>query len=389
MNKKDQIQTRESRLRALSETGADTDMGKLLRTFWQPVAVAKDVEPGKAKAIRIMGEDLTLYRGESGKAYVVGGRCAHRLTLLHTGWVDGEKIRCMYHGWQYDGTGQCTERPAENDKGLPDVKIRSYPTQEYAELIFAYMGEGEPPEFNLPRKPIFEDPGYMVMAKSQIWPCNWFQQIENSMDAVHVSFVHRWGRIGAFGQVVSDKMPKLEYAETEAGIRQTATRGEGNVRISDWTFPNNNHIVVPNKTPDSPWLENGVWMVPVDDEQTIRFQVRAIQSKGPEEDQKFADYFNAHKGYNPTHFHDELFHEQKMPEDNVFELTPAQDYVAQIGQGAIVDRTQEYLGESDTGIVFMRKIFWREMDAMRSGKSTKEWCHLEKAIDLPKQGVAK
>lgn len=388
MTDNNKIHTRESRLRALSETGPDTTMGQLLRTFWQPVAVTGDVVAGKAKPIRIMGEDLTLYRGESGTAHVVGGRCAHRLTVLHTGWIEGDRIRCMYHGWQYDGTGQCTERPAEKDQGQPDVKIVSYPVKEYAGLIFAYMGEGEAPQFDLPRKDSFENPAYRVFAKSQIWPCNWFQQVENSMDAVHVSFVHRWGRIGAFGQAVSDKMPELAYAETEAGIRQTATRGKGNVRVSDWTFPNNNHIIVPNKTEGAPWIENGVWMVPVDDENTIRFQVRAIESKGDIEDQKFADYFNAHKHYNPTHFHDELFHEQKMPEDNVFELTPAQDYVAQIGQGTITDRTREWLGESDKGVVFMRKIFWREMDAIRQQKPTKKWVKLADSVELPTQGTA-
>src|SRR5712691_4004002 len=130
------------RLRLLSQTGPDTDMGKLLRRFWQPVAVSHAVKPGSAKLLRVMGEDLTLYRGEGGRAHLVGGRCAHRLTLLHTGWVQGDDIRCIYHGWKYDGAGRCNEAPAEGAATAAKVKIAGYPVHEYCGLIFAYMGEG-------------------------------------------------------------------------------------------------------------------------------------------------------------------------------------------------------------------------------------------------------
>src|SRR4051812_11629877 len=134
-------------LELLPQTAPGTPMGRLLRSFWQPVAITDDLKPGQPVPLRVLSEDLTLYRGESGKAYLVGGRCAHRCVVLHTGWVEGEQIRCMYHGWKYDGTGQCTEMPAEK-KSRPDlVKIEGYPTHEYAGLIFAYMGEGAAPEF--------------------------------------------------------------------------------------------------------------------------------------------------------------------------------------------------------------------------------------------------
>ncbi len=88
-------------------------MGTLLRKFWHPIALTDEVANGKARAVRVLGEDLTLYRGDSGQPHLVGGRCAHRCTVLHTGWVQGEQIRCMYHGWRYDETGLCTEIPAE------------------------------------------------------------------------------------------------------------------------------------------------------------------------------------------------------------------------------------------------------------------------------------
>src|SRR5882724_1975237 len=95
----------------LTHSAPGTDMGRLLRKFWQPVAPFDSVKPNSARGLRIMGEDLTLYRGQSGKAYLIAGRCAHRGTQLHTGWVQGEDIRCIYHGWTYDGRGQCTDAP--------------------------------------------------------------------------------------------------------------------------------------------------------------------------------------------------------------------------------------------------------------------------------------
>src|SRR5262245_9789319 len=89
--------------RLLHQTGADTLMGQLLRKFWQPVALSTDLKAGTACPIRVLGENLTLYRGKSGRPYLIGGRCAHRCSVLHTGVIDDEQIRCMYHGWRYSG----------------------------------------------------------------------------------------------------------------------------------------------------------------------------------------------------------------------------------------------------------------------------------------------
>ncbi len=374
-------------LNLLSQTAPNTTMGALLRRFWQPIAVAKELGPRAAKRIRILSEDLTLYRGESGRAYLVGGRCAHRSTLLHTGWIEGERIRCMYHGWQYDGSGQCIERPAEGDKGLPNVKIVSYPTYEYAGLIFAFMGEGQPPEFELPRKAAFERPDYLIFAKAQVWPCNWFQQVENSFDAVHVSFAHRWGQVGAFGEAVTAALPQLEYFETDAGVRQIATRPGDNPRINEWTFPNNNYLIVPCRNRNDPWVENSVWMVPIDDEHTMRIQIRAVESRSPAADADISAYFNEDDDYNPADYHDDLFNSKKMPADPGFALISAQDYVAQVGQGTITDRTQERLGKSDKGIVFLRRIFWRELKANVEGRPIKQWRKLRETVEMPKQGM--
>ena len=364
----------------LHETGRDTLMGRLIRRFWQPVALTQDVAKGKAHPIRIMGEDLTLYRGDSGTPYVVGGRCAHRCTVLHTGVVRGEEISCMYHGWRYDGEGLCTDIPAETRPRPDQVRIVAYPARDYAGLIFAYMGGGEPPTFDLPRKHQFESGERMLFAKREYWDCNWFQQVENSLDAVHLSFAHLWGVAGQFGSSISagGEIPTLEYAETSSGLRQIATRSNGNVRISDWTFPNNNHIVVPGPTKQSSWGHVSVWAVPIDDARTMRFRIYSTEPV----DEATAARIRGDLDFEPTE------HAQALFSGNLLGLSDqsiisAQDYVAVRGQGAICDRSQENLSSSDAGIIMLRKLFLRELIAITEGAQLKTWSRLEQAIDLP------
>jgi 5,5'-dehydrodivanillate O-demethylase len=372
------------RKKLLTETAPGTPMGTLLRKFWHPVAMSRQVAKGTAMPLRILSEDLTLYRGDSGEPHLVGGRCGHRLTLLHTGWVEGERIRCVYHGWKYDGTGQCVERPAEKDAGLPDVRIAGYPVREYGGLIFAYMGQGPTPEFDLPRKDVFERKGTPVYARAERWPCHWFQQVENSLDATHVSFVHQLGVAGPFGEAVTTAIPELSYEETDAGIRQTATRAKNNVRKSDWTFPNNNHIIVPGLAKDDPWIDIGIWMVPHDEHSTTRFIIYSTPHSGADAE-RFVKYFDGIADYNPAHHHDELFYEKKFPRDPVVQLVSAQDYVATMGQGQVADTINETLGRSDLGVMTLRRIFWRELEAIRSGGATKQWRRLPTPTELTKQ----
>ena len=115
--------------RDITHTGPGTLAGRYLRLFWQPVHRAKDLVEGHALPIRIMGEDLTLFRGASGRAYLVDSDCAHRGTQLSVGWVEGENVRCRYHGWMYNGAGQCVEQPLEDAPFCERIRIRSYPVE--------------------------------------------------------------------------------------------------------------------------------------------------------------------------------------------------------------------------------------------------------------------
>ena len=166
-------------------TGPDTIAGKYMRKFWHPVLRAEDLKPGWAKPIRIMGEDFTLFRGESGNPHVVDFRCPHRQSTLSVGWVEDDCIRCRFHGWKFDGSGQCVEQPAEKEAFSEKVRIRSCPTEEYLGLIFVYFGEGEAP--SLPRYPDFEKEGLWV--ETYVRPCNFLNNIEN--DPVHIPFTHK------------------------------------------------------------------------------------------------------------------------------------------------------------------------------------------------------
>jgi 5,5'-dehydrodivanillate O-demethylase oxygenase subunit len=365
----------------LTETGAATLMGKLLRKFWHPIALGEEVTAGRARAVRVLGEDLTLYRGESGRAHLVGGRCAHRCTVLNTGVVQGEQIRCMYHGWRYDETGLCTEIPAEKQPRSRPIRIAGYPVHEYCGLIFAYLGEEPVPAFDLPRKHVLEDERRTIIAHKAIWDCNWFQHVENSLDAVHVSFAHLWGQVGQFGSSVTASIPELAYSETSAGIRQVATRPNNNVRVSDWTFPNNNHVVAPSPEKGDPWAHVSAWPVPVDDTRTMRFVLNAVETTDPAKIERLKLQYDLH--YNPADHYDELFHDGVVSGVREFGLLNAQDYVAVRGQGVICDRTQENLSTSDAGIAFLRRIFLRELEAIRQGRPTKQWARLEEAQHLP------
>src|SRR5947209_4375376 len=122
----------------IEHTGPGTLAGRYLRRFWQPVYRADDLRAGQAKPLRIMSEDFTLYRGEDGVPHAVAFRCAHRGTQLSTGWVEGDDLRCFYHGWKYNGDGRCVEQPAEPEPFCDRIRIRAYPCEEYLGLIFVY-----------------------------------------------------------------------------------------------------------------------------------------------------------------------------------------------------------------------------------------------------------
>ncbi|MBM2812115.1 MAG: hypothetical protein HW416_2874, partial [Chloroflexi bacterium] len=251
-------------------TGPDSLAGRYLRTFWQPVARVQDLASGRALPIQIMCERFTLYRGEEGVPHVVAFRCAHRGTQLSAGWVEGDDLRCLYHGWRYDGTGQCVEQPGEDAGAGAHVRIRTYPTQEYLGLIFAYFGEGEPP--SMKRFPDFEAAAELAVGPPQLWPCNYFNRIDNACDPTHVAFTHSTStaRLNPFatrrGPGLSDQ---LIAEETDYGVKTILMSQEEGAHVIHFHMPNINQPRVSESSSESelasPCRERLFWRVPVDD----------------------------------------------------------------------------------------------------------------------------
>jgi 5,5'-dehydrodivanillate O-demethylase len=376
----------------LARTGPGTLAGRYMRMFWQPVYVAGMMQPGRAAPIRVMSEDFTLYRGEGGSPHVVAFRCAHRGTQLSTGWVEGDCIRCFYHGWKYGPDGLCIEQPAEErtsnagsrmHTGPPvsegqthhstfahKVRIRSYPTEEYLGLIFAYLGEGEPPP--LPRYRDFEGEG-VLEATCYLRKCNYFNNVENQCDPVHVAFVHRTSPFSAAGL---RGVPTVSAEETEYGIELHALRGSG-VRVSSFIMPTLINLKgSPEDADEAGWRDTLAWRVPVDDEQHLSFGISLTHLSG-----EAAERYRARRASEPDFAQEVLDLSDTMLRGDVHvtelkdhpAIVNIQDNVAQIGQGVIADRGNERLGRSDAGVILLRKIWLRELRALAEGRPLKPW----------------
>ena len=164
--------------------GPGTKMGEVLRRYWHPVGLSEQITK-KPKRVKVLGEELVLYRGESGTPVLMQLRCAHRSLALDYGRVEGDNLRCPYHGWLYDKAGQCLEQPAEPEgSSFKDkIKITAYPVQELAGLIFAYLGPEPAPL--LPRWEPLIRPGFSREITYTEIPCYWLQEMENSPDQTH------------------------------------------------------------------------------------------------------------------------------------------------------------------------------------------------------------
>ncbi|HLH24280.1 MAG TPA: Rieske 2Fe-2S domain-containing protein [Chloroflexota bacterium] len=354
-----------------AHTGPGTLAGRYLRRFWQPVLRAEDLPAGHAKPIRIMSEDFTLYRGEDGAPHVVAFRCAHRGTQLSTGWVEGDCIRCFYHGWKYDASGQCVEMPAEDPSFPPKVRIKSYPTEEYLGLIFAYLGDDAPPP--LPRYPEFEEPGVLTV-QVYTMPCNYFNNLDNGPDEVHVCFVHRDTALGAIAEV-----PRITAEETPYGLVQYGTRSDGVVRVTPFLMPNILYFTTPAADPAFGWLDALGWRVPVDDGHHTGFRVYLARVTGELAECYRADQARRREraaAFGPTSKVAEAVLAGRLRIQDVGarpDLVQVQDYVAQCGQGVIADRAHERLGRSDVGVILLRRIWARELEALATGQPLKQW----------------
>ncbi|MDO8278193.1 MAG: Rieske 2Fe-2S domain-containing protein [Burkholderiaceae bacterium] len=348
-----------------ARTGPDTPAGKYLRNFWQPVYVSSRLEAGRAVPLKIMGEGFTLFRGADGQAQVLSERCLHRRTLLSTGTVEGNELRCFYHGWKYAMSGQCTERPAERG-APPHLRLRSYPTREWVGLVFAYLGEGEPPPFQTLDH--FSGEGFLGV-QAPLRRFNYFNQIENSLDEVHFNFVHRISRFSEDG--LNAIVPTLNCEETDYGLARTATRGDVQ-RQTHFLMPSTNLSLL-----FGAW--HLVWRVPVDDASHISFTVDFIKGT-PQQVQAYRSRYEADIAALATaapaaDLTEAILRGEMRMEDVIDhpDLLSVQDGVALAGQGVIADREHETLGTTDNHIVRVRRMWAHDMEALQQGRAPRTW----------------
>ncbi|MGH7773184.1 MAG: Rieske 2Fe-2S domain-containing protein [Candidatus Binatia bacterium] len=358
-------------------TGPGTLAGRYLRMFWQPVYCSHELPPGRAVPIRILGEDFTLYRGEGGAPHLVGFRCAHRGTQLSLGWIEEDAIRCFYHGWKYDGSGQCVEQPAEPKPFAERIRIPIYPVKEYVGLIFAYLGDGEPPPFN--RYPKFEVPHGVVDVLRYDRLCNYFNNIDNSLDSAHVTFVHSRHRDN-----VSDKAvlgdPVISVEESDWGVRRYVKYPNGAEVVAYFGMPNINYVNGQVVDPEVKRADALIFKVPVDDDHHAHFEARLIPLEG-NEGRRWLEHRRAERAKEASN-RAELVQAVLQGKLRLDDIDPnrtdyviIEDELAQSGQGAIADRSREHLGRSDTGVFLLRKIWEREIRALAEGQSLKQWTY--------------
>jgi len=342
----------------LTRVGPGTPGGELLRRYWQPVAIAQELtEENPTKFVRILCEDLVLFRDKTGRVGLIEDRCSHRGASLVYGRVEDRGIACAYHGWLYDIEGNCLETPPEpaESKFRLTVKHKAYPVQKFVGLFWAYMGPSPAPVI----------PKYDVWARKdgihwlRVLPrldCNWFQAMENSVDTCHLHILH--ANLLTSGMTIRnttrgsiDNLEKFEFTELPYGILKTRIFTDGEIEEHPLIFPNilrqSNRTQIRVPIDDTHTWVIYVHFVPNDDGSIVEGEEKiAIEYKGP-----FKEPADAMHPFT------------KFKMDDV----DAQDFMAWETQGPITDRTGEHLATSDRGVSMLREMFKRELKKMQQG----------------------
>ena len=343
----------------LTQVSRGTPCGELLRRYWHPVAAAAELTEEKPiRAVKILGEELVVYRDKGGRYGLVGEHCPHRLASLAYGRVEAEGIRCPYHGWKFDGAGKCLEQPAEPPEGRFKDRIKhvAYPVQYLGGLIYAYLGPAPAPL--LPRWDVLVwEHGRRWIVKETIIDCNWFQPMENSVDPSHLYWLH--GDTERYAPQLKTYAEKHEFIRFEYGIRKRrttlplATGGEAAVDDHLLLFPTVLRHVAPYNE-GSGHRHNLQIRVPVDDFHTQVFRVNFLpmdSERTPADAPVPMRFVRLKTG----------------PREYKMDMIPAQDSMAWETQGARTDRTQEHLGVGDEGVIELRKLLREQIERVQQG----------------------
>jgi phenylpropionate dioxygenase-like ring-hydroxylating dioxygenase large terminal subunit len=349
---------------SLTHVRRGTPMGELLRRYWHPVGLASDAT-ATPRRVRVLGEDLILFRDGSARAGLLYPRCAHRGADLYYGRVEQDGIRCCYHGWLFAADGQCLQQPCEPNGGRALGLFRQpwYPVEELYGLLFAYLGPiAQRPA--LPRYDVLETlgPGEWVEADDSsigsggdvIVPCNWLQHFENVMDPFHVPILH-----GSFSGLqftaLMGQLPQVRFEQTARGIQSTQVRtlDDGRVfrRVTEALIPTVR--VVPSPRVGSFQRAESIgWVLPIDDTHFRVYVAGRVSEAGAL--RKMRSTFNGKSWFDLT----EAEH-QRLPGD----------WEAQVGQGPITLHSEEHLVGSDRGVSMLRRLLSKEAERVAAGES--------------------
>jgi len=345
----------------LTRIGPGTPAGNLLRRYWQPIALTSELTEDQPKRrIKILDEELVLYRKSDGGYGLVGEHCSHRGTSLYYGFIEGGCIRCPYHGWLYTDEGRCAEQPFEPTQSMMKLTLRhpAYPVQELGGLLFTYMG---PPERQplLPRwDTMVWEGGQRVIRRLETLNCNWLQAEENSADVTHTYFLHghtmRMKGLPGGGYYYRP-FEQFGFQPFEWGVlkswRYSAGQGMGPERGGG------NPLIFPNmlRVREGPWHAMH-WRMPIDDTHTEIFWAGFMRA----EDAKRINY-------TPDPSHEGVV--DVIGPDGEYTMTTfySHDTMAWETQGAIFDRDAEHLGASDRGIALFRDMLRDQIAVVERG----------------------
>lgn len=346
--------------RRMTEVGPGTPMGELLRRHWHPVAAVDQFSAEPKRAIRVLGEDLVLYRMPTGEYGVIERHCPHRRADFVNGYVEDDGIRCSYHGWKFDSTGQCVQQPYE-EQAADGTRFRdricavSYKAEARYGLVWVYMGPGQPPL--IPAwEPFTVENCYAQIVFHEV-NCNWLQCQENSNDPVHFEWLHdNWppGRAAPGGVAEPGEYRpthvELGFDEWDHGFIYRRLKAGEDESADSWV--NGRVAIVPNLFAPVHFE----WRVPIDDERTL--SVVWVADRVITEREPFAQT-TIHSWSGVTH------DEDGRPLDT---HVLHQDVLSWEGQGVIADRTKENLGRSDRGVQMMRNRLEADMAAVERGE---------------------
>lgn len=358
----------------LTEVGAGTPMGELMRRHWQPIGLSEDATD-LPTAVRVLGEDLILFRSTDGEPGLVQERCTHRGSSLLYGRIDDHGIRCCYHGWAFDTEGKCTDQPCEPQNGLNRDKFRQpwYPAREQYGLIWAYLG---PPERKplLPRYSTLEDleaGEHLVADDNNIGsgrnfsgpvPFNWLQHFENILDTGHFFWLHffhsgpqfgsRYGEFDVLDYQPWEKLVGQEFVVTDTGVsteRFTDIPDGRRLRtVTETILPGVRSVSNPLGA-EGPTDLLG-FVLPVDDTKMKIFSVYRGRKDQP-------TFFDAFMKIRPPGSEPDAEHAQRYPGD----------WEAQGSQGPITLHSEEHLATSDSGVRTLRRLLRDQMKIVAEG----------------------